>query len=71
MVKDAQRGADGITAAHTNGANQCGVKKSSEADVYNTVMKNFLATMKQIDEMIRQSKPEEGGDELMGFLAGH
>ena len=61
----------GWTEEYQNGENQRGVKKSSEADVYNTLMKNFLAAVKQLDEMIRQAMPDDGGDSgLMGFLDG-
>ena len=63
--------AKGWTEEYQNGENQRGVKKSSEADVYNTLMKNFLSTVKQLDEMIRQAKPDDGEDGgLMGFLGG-
>ena len=60
----------GWTEEYQNGENQRGVKKSSEADVYNTLTKNFLATMKQLDEMASQATPDDGAaGGLMDFLS--
>lgn len=42
----------GWTENYQNGSNQFGMKKSSEADVYNTLIKNYTSAMKQLDEML-------------------
>ena len=42
----------GWTETYSNGATQSGLKKSSEAEVYNTLIKNYASVMKQLDEML-------------------
>jgi len=42
----------GWTEEYQNGATQYGIKKSSEADVYNTLIKNYNATLKLIADLI-------------------
>lgn len=37
--------AKGCTETYQNGANQCGVKKSAEIDVYNTMIKNYKSVI--------------------------
>ena len=45
----------GWTEEYKNGENQYGLKKSSEGEVYNTLIKSYNATMRQINEMISSS----------------
>jgi len=45
----------GYTDGYQNGENQFGTKKSSEVDIYNTMIKNFNATMKQLIDMLPDS----------------
>ena len=45
----------GYTEEYQNGENQFGTKKSSEVDIYNTMVKNFNATMKQLIDMLPES----------------
>ena len=45
----------GYTEEYQNGENQKGVKKSSEVDIYNTMIKNFNTTMKQLIDMLPDS----------------
>ena len=45
----------GYTEEYQNGANQCGIKKSSEVEIYNTMIKNFNTTMKQLIDMLPDS----------------
>lgn len=42
----------GWVESYQNGSNQFGMKKSSEADVYNILIKNYTSAMKQLDEML-------------------
>lgn len=58
----------GWVEEYQNGATQSGMKKSSEADVYATLTKNYLATMKQLDDML-PSQNDSAGDELLNFIA--
>ena len=57
----------GWTEEYQNGENQKGLKKSSEADVYNTLIKNYLSAVKQLTEMLPVS--EESGESLADELA--
>lgn len=57
----------GWTEGYQNGENQRGMKRSANADVYLTLTKNYLATMKQINDMIPDSK-NANNDELLEFL---
>ena len=61
----------GWTETYQNGANQCGLKKSSEGEVYNTLIKSFNTTMKQINDMLDAVVTAEEDDELMAFLKGN
>ena len=45
----------GYTEEYQNGENQFGTKKSSEVDIYNTMIKNFNTTMKQLIDMLPDS----------------
>ena len=58
----------GCTETYQNGANQFGKKKSSEADMYNTMIKNYTSVIKQLLEQLPKGSGEE--DELMGFIKG-
>ena len=55
----------GWTEEYSNGATQHGLKKSSEADVYIMLSKNYLATLKQINDMLPDGR---GADDLIEFL---
>ena len=57
----------GPVSEYQNGENQWGTKKSPEVDVYNTMIKNYTAVVKQLLELL----PEGDGnskDELMDFI---
>ena len=58
----------GWVEEYQNGANQCGLKKSSEADVYNGMIKNYNSTLKQIADLFPADSKTESGDPLMSFL---
>lgn len=55
----------GWTEQYKNGESQWGLKKSTEGDAYNTLVKNYIQTMKQLEAMVGESS---GGDELEAFL---
>ena len=57
---------DGWVEKYQNGANQFGLKKSSHADVYNTLIKNYNSTIKQILDLLPREEGEE--DELLSFI---
>lgn len=58
----------GWTEEYKNGANQFGLKKSSEGEVYIALTKNYVGVMKQLHDML--GKSEGSADELMNFLNG-
>ena len=55
----------GVIDTYQNGANQSGRKKSAEVDIYNTMIKNYNATVKQIIDVV--SKQPGRGDVSDGF----
>lgn len=57
----------GWTETYQNGANQYGVKKSSEGDVYNTLIKNYTAVIAKLNDILKE-EGQQAGDELMEFL---
>lgn len=62
----------GDTEEYQNGANQKGVKKRSEVEVYNTMIKNYAAAVKQITDLADKGrKPEnDGAGDFLSFLEG-
>lgn len=62
----------GYTEEYQNGENQKGVKKSSEVDIYNTMIKNFNVTMKQLIDMLPDS-PSGGNSRnaALDYITGY
>lgn len=48
----------GYTENYQNGANQKGVKKASEIEIYNTMIKNYSAVMKQLTDLLPKDEPK-------------
>lgn len=61
----------GYTEEYQNGANQKGVKKRSEVEIYNVMIKNYTAAIKQIMEIAGKSgkKGENGKENDNDFFA--
>ena len=59
----------GFVEEYQNGANQYGVKKCSEVDIYNTMIKNYSSVIKQLLDLLPDGS-SNGGDELLDFLGG-
>ena len=59
----------GATEEYQNGENQRGVKKSAAVDVYNTMIKNFNMTIKQLDDMLEDVPAD--ADALALFMRDH
>ena len=51
---------NGLTVEYQNGENQFGIKKSPEIEIYNTMIKNFVSTMKSLTDLL----PKQIGDKL-------
>ena len=62
----------GYTEEYQNGANQKGVKKSSEVEIYNTMIKNYMAVVKQRTDLIPKENKTKGesGDGFEEFVNG-
>lgn len=63
----------GYTEEYQNGANQKGIKKRSEVEIYNTMIKNYQATIKQLTDLIPKEERKsisDDGDDFNMFLQG-
>lgn len=63
----------GYTEEYQNGANQKGIKKCSEVEIYNTMIKNYSAIIKQLTDLLpkeqeKNTPPQDDGFE--GFVNG-
>lgn len=63
----------GYTEEYQNGANQKGIKKRSEVEIYNTMIKNYSAIIKQLTDLLpkeqeKNAPPQDDGFE--GFVNG-
>lgn len=59
----------GFVEEYQNGANQHGVKKCSEVEIYNTMIKNYSSIIKQLLDLL-PGDSNNGGDELLDFIGG-
>ena len=59
----------GFTEEYQNGANQSGIKKCSEVEIYNTMIKNYMGVIKQLVDLLPDGT-KSSGDELLDFLGG-
>ena len=60
----------GIKEFYMNGKGQFGYKESVESKTYNTMFKNYMAAIKQLNEMLPKGKtiPTDDGFESFGDL---
>jgi hypothetical protein len=59
---------NGCISTYQNGENQWGTKKSPEADVYNTMIKNYSTIIKQLTDMLPKEEAKATEDELLAFI---
>ena len=59
----------GPVSEYKNGENQWGTKKSPEVEIYNTMIKNYMAVVRQLLELLPEGDADEK-DELMSFIGG-
>ena len=57
----------GYTEEYQNGANQQGVKKCSEVEIYNTMIKNYSAVVKQLTDLIPKEQAKSAQNMSDGF----
>lgn len=62
----------GYTEEYQNGANQRGIKKCSEVEIYNIMIKNHMNCIKQLTDLLPKSNNSVGsgndGDDFDDFL---
>lgn len=56
---------EGVISEYQNGANQWGTKKSPEVEIYNTMIKNHMAIIRQLTDLL--PKDTEAVEEDDGF----
>lgn len=61
---------NGVVDTYQNGANQFGLKKSAAVEVYNTMIKNHVAVMKSLTDMIPKKQPTPKNDGFDDFVNG-
>ena len=59
----------GFVEEYQNGANQHGIKKSSEVEIYNTMIKNYSSIIRQLVDLL-PNESKTSGDELLDFISG-
>lgn len=59
----------GFVEEYQNGANQHGIKKSSEVEIYNTMIKNYSSIIRQLVDLL-PNEAKTSGDELLDFISG-
>lgn len=63
----------GYTEEYQNGANQKGIKKCSEVEIYNTMIKNYSAIIKQLTDLLPKEQEKNAptqDDGFEGFVNG-
>lgn len=58
---------NGPVEKYQNGANQHGIKKSSEVEVYNSMIKNYSSVMKQLTDLLPKGNSGDGKPPDDGF----
>ena len=60
---------DGVISEYQNGANQWGTKKSPEVEIYNTMIKNHMAIIKQLTDLLpKELEVVEEDDGFADFI---
>jgi septal ring factor EnvC (AmiA/AmiB activator) len=59
---------NGLISEYQNGANQWGTKKSPEIEIYNVMIKNHMAIMKQLVDLLPEKDANDKKDLLLEFL---
>lgn len=58
---------NGCVSAYKNGENQFGTKKSPEVEIYNTMVKNYAAVIRQLTDLLPEGGevPNDGFDDFI------
>ena len=57
---------EGAVSEYQNGENQWGTKKSPEVEIYNTMIKNHMAIIKQLSDLLPKQPSKQDTDD--GFI---
>ena len=57
----------GVKETYANGKNQFGFKESIESKTYNTMVKNYMNIIKQLNDMLPEEKKIDEDDEFERF----
>ncbi len=60
----------GVKETYVNGKDQFGFKESIESKTYNTMVKNYMNIMKQLNDMLPEEKKVDIDDEFERFNDG-
>lgn len=60
---------EGAVSKYQNGENQWGTKKSPEVEIYNTMIKNHMAIIKQLADLLPKDLPKDQEDGFDGFVS--
>jgi hypothetical protein len=55
--------ANGVISEYQNGENQWGTKKSPEVEIYNTMIKNHMAAIKQLVDLLPEEEKKKVEDD--------
>ena len=58
----------GYVEEYQNGQNQKGIKKCSEVEIYNTMIKNYMSCIKQLTDLLPKQKEKEPDDGFEDFV---
>lgn len=59
---------NGVTEEYRNGATQFGIKKSSEVEIYNSMIKNYSSVIKQLTDLLPKEGPKVVDDGFDDFV---
>ncbi|SHF16583.1 hypothetical protein [Caloramator proteoclasticus] len=59
---------NGVVSEYQNGENQWGTKKSPEVEIYNTMIKNHMAIMKQLADLLPKEEIKQEDDGFEEFV---
>ena len=60
---------NGLTEKYQNGANQWGVKKSAEIEIYNVMVKNNMAIVRQLTDLLPKAAAVVVSDGFEKFVS--
>lgn len=61
---------EGLVSEYQNGENQWGTKKSPEAELYNTMIKNHMSIIKQLTDLLPKQERKDEDDGFDDFVNG-